>query len=64
MKPILTSEKQWTIEEIAEHARVDISTVRRWTRRRVNRLKTLRFGYRTVRVLDGDYCRFLNNQAT
>lgn len=63
MNPILTNERQWTIEQIAEHAHVDVSTVRRWTRRRVNRLKTLRYGYRTVRVLDGEYNRFLNNQA-
>ena len=58
-----TQEKRWTLDEIARHLRVDCSTVRRWTKRRVNRLKTERLGYRTVRVVDSDLSRFLTNHC-
>lgn len=63
MSQLLTTEKRWTIEEIATQEAVDISTVRRWTKHGRNRLKTLRLGYRTVRVLDSDYQRFLQNRT-
>ena len=57
-----TAEKQWTLEEIATHQGVNVSTVRRWTKRRVNRLRVQKLGHRTVRVPDSFYDRFLQTR--
>jgi len=57
-----TTERQWKLAEIAAHQGTSICTVRRWTKRRVNRLKTKKFGHRTVRVPDSFYASFLKSQ--
>ncbi len=54
-----TTEKQWTLAEIAGHLRVDYATVRRWTKRRVNRLRIKKLGHRTVRVPESSLQAFL-----
>ena len=59
---LLTTEKQWTLEEIAEHQGVDLATVRRWTKRRVQRLRVMKLGHRTVRVPDTFYANFLQSR--
>lgn len=53
-----TTERVWTLAEIASARKVDLSTVRRWTRRRSNRLRVLKFGHRTVRVRDSALAAF------
>lgn len=58
-----TIERQWTLEQIAEHQSVDYSTVRRWTKRRVNRLRVKKLGHRTVRVPDSFYQAFLQSRT-
>ena len=57
-----TTEQQWTLEEIAEHQGVDLATVRRWTKRRVQRLRVMKLGHRTVRVPDTFYANFLQSR--
>jgi hypothetical protein len=58
----LIADKQWTLAEIAEREQVDYRTVRRWTKRRVNRLRVIKHGHRTVRVPDSFYAAFLNSR--
>ena len=48
--------------EIAKHLAVDYATVRRWTKRRVNRLRVKKLGHRTVRVPDSFFAAFLKSR--
>ena len=57
-----TTEKQWTLKEIAQRERVNYSTVRHWTKLRVNRLRVKKLGHRTVRVPDSFYAAFLSSR--
>jgi len=54
----MTTDKMYTLKEVAELFRVDIQTVRRWTRE--DKIKSVKIGERLIRIPGKEVKRLLN----